>query len=88
MQEAQSFSGCTRTVSPSMAIFISTGSMPPGSHRARSSSSSLMGREALFPSVSPAQNFLKPPPVPEKATATRTPLFAIWNSSAIASRTG
>ncbi len=39
-------------------------------------------------SVSPAQNFLKPPPVPEMPTVTRTPRFSIWNSSATASVTG
>jgi hypothetical protein len=33
-------------------------------------SSSLIGREALLPSVSPMQNFSKPPPVPEMATET------------------
>jgi hypothetical protein len=31
-------------------------------------------------SVSPTQNFLNPPPVPEKAVGTWTPGFAIWNS--------
>ena len=39
-------------------------------------------------SVSPAQNLLNPPPVPEIPTVTRTPGFAIWNSSAIASEIG
>ena len=40
-------------------------------------------------SVSPRQNFLKPPPVPETPTVTRTlPRFWIWNSSAYASEIG
>ena len=40
-------------------------------------------------SVSPRQNFLKPPPVPEMPTVTLTaPFFAFWNSSATASVTG
>jgi hypothetical protein len=36
-------------------------------------------------SVSPRQNFLKPPPMP---TVTLMPLLAFWNSSAIASVIG
>jgi hypothetical protein len=40
-------------------------------------------------SVSPRQNFLKPPPVPEMPTVTRTrPFLAFWNSSASASWIG
>ena len=40
-------------------------------------------------SVSPRQNFLKPPPVPEMPTVTRIlPRFWIWNSSATASVIG
>ncbi len=39
-------------------------------------------------SVSPAQNFSKPPPVPEVPTVTLTPEFSAWNSSAIASVSG
>ncbi len=40
-------------------------------------------------SVSPRQNFLKPPPVPDMPTVTRTlPRLEIWNSSAKASETG
>ena len=39
-------------------------------------------------SVSPAQNFSKPPPVPEVPTVTRTPGFSLWNSSATASVSG
>ena len=36
-------------------------------------------------SVSPTQKSLKPPPVPENAAVTWTPLFTAWNSSATAS---
>ena len=40
-------------------------------------------------SVSPRQNFLKPPPVPEMPTVTLIYcFFAFWNSSATASVTG
>ncbi len=40
-------------------------------------------------SVSPRQNFLNPPPVPEMPTVTRIlPRLAIWNSSATASVIG
>lgn len=39
-------------------------------------------------SVSPRQNFLKPPPVPETPTVTFTPRWAFWNSSATASVIG
>ncbi len=40
-------------------------------------------------SVSPRQNFLKPPPVPEMPTVTLiAPFFAFWNSSATASVIG
>jgi len=40
-------------------------------------------------SLSPRQNFLKPPPVPEIPTVTLTaPFFAFWNSSATASEIG
>ena len=39
-------------------------------------------------SVSPRQNFWKPPPVPEMPTVTRTAALAFWNSSATASLTG
>ena len=40
-------------------------------------------------SVSPRQNFLKPPPVPDMPTVTRTlPRLEIWNSSANASEIG
>src|SRR5687767_14774895 len=58
---------------------------------ARQSSISFLriGREALEISVSPRQNFLKPPPVPEMPTVTLTaPFLAFWKSSATASVTG
>jgi hypothetical protein len=45
-------------------------------------SDSLIGRDALEMSVSPAQNFSNPPPVPEVPTVTFTPLFSAWKSSA------
>ena len=38
-----------------------------------STSVGVIGREASVMSVSPRQNFLKPPPVPEMPTVTRTP---------------
>ena len=48
-----------------------------------------IGRDALLMSVSPRQNFLKPPPVPEMPTVTLIAFFsAFWNSSATASVTG
>ena len=51
------------------------------------SSFSKIGREALEMSVSPLQNFLNPPPVPETATVTRFPeLF--WKSEAALSVKG
>ena len=39
-------------------------------------------------SVSPAQNFLNPPPVPDSATVTSTPGWTALNSSATASEIG
>ena len=39
-------------------------------------------------SISPRQNFWKPPPVPEMPTVTFTPAVAFWNSSATASLIG
>ena len=69
-----------------MATWISMMSSMPFSAQA-STSLSLMGREASLIWVSPRQNFSKPPPVPEKATFTRTS-EASPNSSAIASAMG
>src|SRR4029453_3246845 len=51
-------------------------------------SSASIGREASEMSVSPAQNFSKPPPVPEVPTVTLTSGFSRLNSSAIASVSG
>src|SRR5918997_3562909 len=48
------------------------------------SSSSLIGREASEMSVSPAQNFSKPPPVPDVPTDAWTPEFSAPNCSAAA----
>ena len=50
-------------------------------------SSFLIGRDASLMSVSPLQNFSKPPPVPEMPTATCTSL-TLPNSSATASVIG
>ncbi len=52
------------------------------------SSSSLIGREASEMSVSPAQNFSKPPPVPDWPTEICTPLFCDMNCSAAACANG
>ena len=62
-------------------------SMPAALQSARSDS--LIGREASEICVSPRQNFLKPPPVPEMPTVTRyLPPAEFWNSSAMASVIG
>jgi hypothetical protein len=60
--------------------------MPAFSHC--STSVGLIGREASEMSVSPAQNFLKPPPVPEMPTVTCTFGATLRNSSATASVIG
>ena len=49
--------------------------------RPATSSSSLIGREASEMSVSPAQNFSKPPPVPDSPTVTLTSGFSSERSS-------
>ena len=51
---------------PSIATLSSTYSMPASAQAA--ASSSLIAREASEMSVSPAQNFLKPSPVPGPST--------------------
>src|SRR5688572_17005586 len=57
--------------------------------RQTSISAARIGLDASWMSVSPRQNFLNPPPVPEMPTVTRTlPRFWIWNSSATASVIG
>ena len=54
-----------------------------------STSVGFIGLEASEMSVSPMQNFLKPPPVPEMPTVTFVlPFSAFWNSSATASVIG
>ena len=70
-----------------MATGTSTYSMPAA--KQASTSFCLMGREALVMSLSPLQNFLKPPPLPERPTVTLTlPPVRMPNSSATASLTG
>ncbi len=76
----KSLSAETTTVSASLATWSSVNSMPFSSHTG-TSSSSLIGREALEMSVSPMQNFSNPPPVPEVPTETLTALFSCENSS-------
>src|SRR5690606_33014669 len=67
---AQVFSLFTTTVSASTATGSWAVVMPLASQAAFSSS--LIGREASEMSVSPLQNFSKPPPVPDVATVTLT----------------
>jgi hypothetical protein len=55
--------------------------LTPSFSQSGTSSSSSIGREALEMSVSPAQNFSKPPPVPDWATVMRTPGFSPWKAS-------
>src|SRR5215213_1219603 len=71
------------TAMPSLATGTSLYSTPPFS-QSGTSSSSLIGREASEMSVSPAQNFSKPPPVPEVPTVIFTPGFSAWKFSAAA----
>src|SRR4030095_13063662 len=59
--------------------------MPPLLHAV--ASSSLIGRDAPAIAISPRQNFLNPPPVPDTPTVTWPP-FSFWNSSANAWRIG
>src|SRR4029453_10364280 len=86
MQDAQSFFGFTMTARPSYAIGSSMYSIPLALHA--STSVGLIGRDASEMSVSPLQNFLKPPPVPEIPTVTFALGFTFWNSSATASLIG
>src|SRR4051812_3593711 len=81
------FFGLITTVRASKATGSSTYSMPA---LLQSAISDLrIGREASEMSVSPRQNFLKPPPVPEMPTVTLMDCFlAFWKSSATASVTG
>ena len=68
---------------PSLAIWTSE-KLTPAFSQTGTSSSSLIGREASEMSVSPAQNFSKPPPVPDSPTVILTPGFSSWNCSAAA----
>ncbi len=61
-QETLSLSGDVKTERPSIATYSSMKSIPASAHA--SISDSLMAREASEMSVSPAQNFLNPSPVP------------------------
>src|SRR4029450_9542140 len=74
------------TASPSRPIRNSCYLMPLASHACFSSS--LMAREASEMSVSPLQNLVKPPPVPEVPTVTLTPDCSLLNSSVMASLMG
>ena len=71
------------TVMPSKAIFSSTYSLPAASQAAFSSS--LILRDASEMSVSPAQNFLKPSPVPGPSTVTARSPPLISSASSLTS---
>src|SRR5215207_8973366 len=74
---------------PSLATWISPYLMPALSQASPSFSSSvLIGREASLTSVSPAQNFSKPPPVPDSPTVTLTSGASSWKNSAAACANG
>ena len=79
---AQVFSLLTTTVKPSIATGNSINSTP--AFLQSSASFDLIGRDALEMSVSPEQNFLKPPPVPLVPTGTFTPGLDFAKSSATA----
>ena len=69
-QLANVFAGFVTMARLSNANGNSMSSTPVFSHCA--SSAALMGRDAPAMSISPAQNFLKPPPVPDSCTFTLT----------------
>jgi hypothetical protein len=71
------------TERPSLATWTSENATPFFSQTG-TSSSSLIGRDALEMSVSPAQNFSKPPPVPDWPTLILTSGLSSLNSSAAA----
>ena len=71
------------TAMPSLAIWTSWYLTPPFSQTG-ASSSGLIGREASEMSVSPAQNFSKPPPVPDWPTEIFTSGLSSLKSSAAA----
>jgi hypothetical protein len=74
IDEAHVFFGFTTTDRPSYPIGSSMISIPAARHA--SASVDLMGREAFAISISPRQNFWKPPPVPDVPTVTRAPRLA------------
>ena len=74
VMQVTGFSGLTTTVRASFATWISSYLTPPASQAAISSSP--IASEASLASVSPAQNFSKPPPVPEVPTVTLTSGFS------------
>ena len=82
-----SSAGLVATAMPSFATWTSVYSIPSFSQSGTSSFGSI-GREALEMSVSPAQNFSKPPPVPAAPTVMLTSGFSSANSSAAASANG
>jgi hypothetical protein len=71
------------TAIPSLATWTSAYSTPDF-WQTGASSSALIGRDALEMSVSPAQNFSKPPPVPDWPTEIFTSGFSSLKSSAAA----
>ena len=79
--------GLVTMAMPSFATGTSVYSIPSFSHTGTSSFSSI-GREASEMSVSPAQNFSKPPPVPLAPTEMSTSGFSSLKSSAAASANG
>src|SRR3989304_1964345 len=87
MWSTQLFLGLTITARPSYATGSSIYSTP--FFLQRSTSVGFIGRDASLMSVSPPQNFLKPPPVPDIPTVTLVCPFSVgWNSSATASVMG
>ena len=80
------FAVFTTTDSASFATVTKSNSIPFSAQSA--ASSSLIKREAFEASVSPLQNFSKPPPVPEMLTETRTPGLTSMNNSAATSEAG
>ena len=71
------------TAMPSLATWTSS-YLIPFFLQTGTSSSGLIGREASEMSVSPAQNFSKPPPVPEVPTVIFTSGFSPWKASCAA----
>ena len=82
----QSFFGWTTIESASYAMGISMNSILFVA--ARATSLGVIGREASEIAVSPAQNLLNQPPVPEIPTVTLTFGATLANSSATASVIG